>query len=200
MSLSTSSTQSTNQNNYPVSQIDLLLTAQLAVAWAGEGGEEPRLSWWKSDLVSEFGGEDLFQRLMPNTWEWAVFQSVREAACRKDEELRKKTHNPDEIISLYRLGFELDELVNERLQDLKRAGISPRKALPGLSDVLCEKWDSKSFSDWIQGHGESKFKATPAGREIKGTQPGLDQIVKKLVAALLPLAKNYPLPHFMRCE
>ena len=32
--------------------IDAILTAQLAVAWAGEGGEEPRLKWWRTDLVS----------------------------------------------------------------------------------------------------------------------------------------------------
>jgi hypothetical protein len=52
-----------------VAELDLLLTAQLAVAWAGEGhvGEEPRLGWWRSDLTSEFGGRDLFQRLLPRT-------------------------------------------------------------------------------------------------------------------------------------
>ena len=43
-----------------IQEIDLVLTAQLAVAWAGEGGEEPRLAWWRSDLASEYGGEDLF--------------------------------------------------------------------------------------------------------------------------------------------
>ena len=40
--------------------IDATLTAQLAVAWAGEGGEETRLGWWRSDMVSEYGGEYLF--------------------------------------------------------------------------------------------------------------------------------------------
>ncbi|GAB4568166.1 MAG: hypothetical protein Tsb0020_21310 [Haliangiales bacterium] len=44
----------------PLSEIDFALTAQIIIAWAGEGGEEPRLSWWRSDMVSEFGsdGED----------------------------------------------------------------------------------------------------------------------------------------------
>ena len=74
----------------PLSDIDGLLTVQIAVAWAGEGGEEPRLGWWKSDLASEFGGHDLFKRLLPHTWEWAVLQAVREAARRRDAELRRQ--------------------------------------------------------------------------------------------------------------
>ena len=52
----------------PTSALDGALTAQLAVAWAGEKGEEPRLGWWRSDLASELGGEDLFRRLLPHTW------------------------------------------------------------------------------------------------------------------------------------
>jgi hypothetical protein len=40
----------------PLSDLDAALTAQFAVAWAGETGEEPRLGWWRTDLVSEFGG------------------------------------------------------------------------------------------------------------------------------------------------
>ena len=58
----------------PRSELDQVLAAQLALAWAGEAGEEPRLGWWRSDLTSEFGGEDLFQRLLPRTWRWATLQ------------------------------------------------------------------------------------------------------------------------------
>ncbi len=72
----------------PSSELDRVLTAQLALAWAGESGEEPRLRWWRSDLASEFGGEDLFQRLLPHTWRWAVLQGAREAARRRDAEAR----------------------------------------------------------------------------------------------------------------
>jgi hypothetical protein len=42
----------------PMSDIDAALTSQLVVAWAGETGEERRLGWWRSDLVSEYGGDD----------------------------------------------------------------------------------------------------------------------------------------------
>ncbi|MEB3167475.1 MAG: BREX-6 system BrxE protein, partial [Synechococcaceae cyanobacterium] len=72
------------------SDLDIALTAQIVVAWAGESGEQPRLGWWQTDLVSEFGGEDLLKELLPRTWPWAMLQAVREAARRKDEELRAK--------------------------------------------------------------------------------------------------------------
>lgn len=184
------------------SHMDLLLTAQMAVAWAGEQGDEDdaRLGWWKTDLVSEFGGEDLFRRLLPHTWRWAVYEAVREAARRKDAELRKKAHDPDTIVSLFNLGFELDERVEERLQDLKRSGVQPIDALPGLRDVIAEVWDAERFASWVQGHGEADFKTVPVGRELKGTQPALDVALKQLVAALTPVAEAYPLPHYRRAE
>lgn len=106
----------------PTSDLDRLLAAQLAVAWAGESGEERRLGWWRTDLVSEFGGHDLFKRLLPHTWAWAALQGAREAARRRDAELRAKANDPDQILSLFSLGFELDERVEERLNELKRSG------------------------------------------------------------------------------
>jgi hypothetical protein len=48
--------------------LDEILTLQLLVAWAGEGlSDPPRLGWWRTMLVDEFGGEDLFKRLTPRT-------------------------------------------------------------------------------------------------------------------------------------
>src|SRR3954447_16703041 len=98
--------------------LDFVLTAQIALAWAGEAGEEPRLGWWRSDLTSEFGGEDLFRRLLPNTWRWATLQGAREAARRRDADIRSRDHDPDRILSLYRLGLEADERLDERLHEL----------------------------------------------------------------------------------
>jgi len=184
------------------SELDRLLTAQIAVAWAGESGEEtPRLLWWRSDLVSEFGGYDLFRRLTPHTWRWAVLQAVREAARRRDAEIRAQAHNPDQIRSLYSLGFEIDERIEERLQDLKRSGREPLEALPGLADLLGDRpsWDRDRFADWIKAHGEADFETTPLGRRLKGAPPeSLDLFVEKLVSALWPLSERYPLPHFRR--
>jgi hypothetical protein len=183
----------------PTPEVDALLTAQLAVAWAGEKGEEPRLGWWRSDLVSEFGGEDLFKRLLPSTWRWATLQGVRAAAIRRDRELRAKDHDPDRMLSLFSLGFEIDERVDERLQQLKRSGQDPSIALPGLSDAITAIWDKSGFADWVSGHEKTEFVASPVGRRIKGSAPGsLDGIVRRLVGALYPLSDEYPLPHYRR--
>lgn len=185
------------QEPLPLSDLDAILVAQLAIAWAGEGGEEPRLGWWRTDLVSEFGGEDLFQRLLPHTWKWAVLQAVREAARRRDAELRHQSHDADTVLSLYSLGFEVDERVEERLQELKRTRPDPMMALPGLQEVVTEGWARASFGEWVQGHGTVDFVTAPIGRRLRGdppSSPGL--LVKKLVAACWPLGDGYPLPHY----
>ncbi len=183
------------------SELDLALTAQIAVAWAGEGGEEPRLGWWQTDLVSEFGGEDLLRRLLPKTYTWAILQSVRQAARRKDEALRAKTSDPDQLVTLYRFGFELDEQIDERLQSHRRSRRPPHEALPGLKEVLGSTlhgpWDGDQFLLWVGAHGPGQAEATPTGRLLKGVVPaGLDRKVAQLVAALAPLADSYPMPHF----
>lgn len=180
-------------------ELDLVLTAQIAVAWAGEGGEEPRLGWWRSDMVNEFGGEDLFSRLLPHTWKWAVLQAAREAARRTDAEGRAQHHNPDEIVSLFYLGFELDERIEERLQDLKRSVAAPADALPGLADVVQEAWSKDAFQAWVTDHGKPNFTAEPIGRRLTGAMPPkLSELVPLLLGALNPLADKYPLSHYRR--
>jgi hypothetical protein len=182
-----------------MSEIDRALTSQFVVAWAGETAEEKRLGWWRSNLVAPYGGMDLFRRLLPSTWEWAVLQGAREAARRKDAELRRQDHDRDRILSLFSFGFELDERIDERLQDLKRSGRSPQDALPGLADGIDPVWKRDRFLDWVRGHGEAETTAVPLGRRVKGTAPAsLDLLVRHLVAALAPLADNYPMPHFKR--
>jgi hypothetical protein len=182
----------------PTSDIDMALTSQFVVAWAGEAGEESRLGWWRSDLTSEYGGEDLFRRLLPSTWRWAVLQGAREAARRVDAELRSRDHEPDRIVSLFRLGFELDERIEERLAGLKRSGRTPDVALPGLAITLSD-WHPEGFWDWVAGHGEAGGTPSPAGRRLSGSPPAaLGQQVRRLVAGLAPAAGSYPLPHFRR--
>lgn len=181
-----------------LAEIDQALTAQLLVAWAGEAGEDKRLGWWRSDLVSEFGGEDLFRRVLPRTWQWAVLQGAREAARLRDAELRGQDHDADRILSLFSLGFELDERIEERLQDLKRAGDPPAQALPGLA-LITPTWDQAAFFAWVAGHGEPNTTATPIGRRLKGTPPNtLRDQIRDLVAALAPTADAYPLPHYRK--
>jgi hypothetical protein len=181
-----------------MSDIDVALTSQLVVAWAGEKGEDGRLGWWRSDLVSEYGGEDLFRRLLPRTWRWAVLQGAREAARRKDAELRNQDHDRDRIVSLFSLGFELDERIEERLQDLKHSGAAPDEALPGLA-VVRDGWHQDQFWDWVIGHGRADAVQSVVGRRLKGSPPAaVDHLVRKLVAGLAPAAETYPLPHFRR--
>lgn len=43
----------------PISEVDHILTAQLVVAWAGEGGEEKRLGWSSLHPVQDAAGEAL---------------------------------------------------------------------------------------------------------------------------------------------
>lgn len=197
--LPTPATSSTRTSAIPDSDLDQILSAQLAVAWAGEAGEERRLGWWRTDLLSEFGGYDLFKRLLPRTWDWAALQGAREAARRRDAELRARASDPDQILSLFRLGFELDERVEERLQEHKRAGKAPNIALPSAGALISEHWNADAFRDWAAGHGEAAYTAAPIGRLLKGAPPASPaQLVRSLVAALLPLADSYPLPHYRR--
>jgi len=134
MSLVATTSRGSEVTPIALSEVDQALTAQIVIAWAGEGGiDEKRLGWWRSDLVSQYGGETLFRQLLPDSWQWAVLQGARECARRKDAQLRRQDHNPDRIFSLYRFGFELDERIKERFQDLKRGGGEPQTALPGLA-------------------------------------------------------------------
>ena len=190
-----------NESPIPVSEIDHLLTAQIVIAWAGEGGEEKRMGWWRSDLISEFGGEDLFKRMLPNTWQWSLLQAVREVARQHDKKLRGNDHDADSIVSLYRLGFLIDERLDDRLAELKRLGGDPKIALPGLKDGMPDQWDKASFEGWMQGHGKVESVAAPLGRRIRGTQPeSLDLLTKHLIAACSPLTDEFPMPHFRSKE
>lgn len=185
----------------PQSALDLILTAQIAVAWAGETGDPPRLGWWRSDMASEFGGEDLFRRLLPNSWPWAVLQAAREAARRTDAESRRQSHDADTLLSLYCLGVETDRRLDERLTDLVRSGQPPVTALPGLATWLDKPFDRAAFAEWVAEHGEPNITQSPLGRRLRGNPPDdLEAVVRSLVSALAPLGDAYPLPHFRRAS
>lgn len=181
------------------SEIDSLLASQIIVAWAGErgGDDERRLGWWRTDLVSEYGGRDFFKRLLARTSEWAVLQAVREAARRTDSIAKKQVPDADALISLYGLSFEIDERLEERIQELKRTSKQPAESLPALAAFINTPWNQQGFLDWVQGQGKSEFSVTSTGRQLKGVLPSsLDSITKRLVGALSPIAKEFPFPHF----
>lgn len=183
----------------PTSTLDLILTAQFAVAWAGEGGESPRLAWWRTDMVSEFGGADLFQRIAPSSWRWAVLQAARTAAQRADRAARQRLDDADKVLTLFFQGFEVDEHIEERLQELKRLYAEPERGLPGLRAVVSEEWNRAAFEAWVRAGGEPESTATSTGRLLKGAAPAsLDLRFQKLVSVLQPLGSEYPLPYFRR--
>ncbi len=185
----------------PRGDLDGLLTAQIAVAWAGEKGEERRLGWWDSDLTGELGGEDLFRVLLPATWAWATLQAARAAATRRDAAMRALGSNPDAALTLFFQGFVIDELAEERLRDLKGSGQGPLEALPDLREVILNRWSHDSFAGWLAAFEAPETEPTPLGRRIKGPAPeGLDRRVRQLLGALVPLADHYPLPHYRRPE
>ena len=180
--------------------LDGILCLQLSVAWAGEGRCEPtRLGWWPTDLVDPAGGGDLFARLVPRTHEWAALQAVREAARRVDAKARKAMDAPDEIRTLFHLGFRLDERLSERLAKYKCSGFAPHKALPGLFDFGAV-FNRDLLANWLIAGAEGvEYQVVPGGRELQGDIPAeMDALVTYLAAALVPLPDQYPMP-FVRC-
>lgn len=191
----------------PDGDLDALLTAQFLVAWAGES---ERLGWWRSTLVSRYGGIDLFGRLTPQTASWVVLQAVRETARRHDAERRAQGGEADNKLTLFHLGFERDEQADERLQHHKRSDKPPIAVLPLLRDFIRlptpdndgddddDVFDRDHFERFLRP-GAAKHVVEPGGRRLTGTPPtDLPDLVRHLLAALVPLPAEYPLPYFRR--
>ncbi len=180
-----------------LAQLDKILELQLAVAWAGEASTDPpRLRWWRTAMNDEFQGEDLFRRLAPKTWRWAALESARQAAKRVDDRHRRAADDADHLLSLFRLGFEIDEQLDDRLRQLKQSEVPPSEVFPDLTELMSE-WSPDRFGTWLATHTESKFTATATGRRLQGEKPTQpSEVAEKLVAALRPLADEYPLPYF----
>lgn len=178
-------------------QLDAILALQLAVAHAGETSTDPpRLGWWSTAMCDEFGGEDLLRRLTPRTWQWGVLETARAAAIVTDDRLRRRAEDPDNLVTLYRLGFEIDEQVGERLSELKQSESEVEEALPILA-ALTSAWSREAFESFLRSLGEANFTATVTGRRLRGAPPDdpVEQ-ARQLAAALLPLEAQYILPHY----
>jgi hypothetical protein len=201
--MSDASLASTVKRNDRVSQrdIDSLLSAQLIVAWAGEKGdaEDPasqRLGWWQTNLVGE-GAEYDLKELLPNTWRWAMLQAVRHAAKIHDASVRAKDHDPDRLLTLYSLGFEIDEKVDERLTQFKQNSKAIEEVLPDVASMISAGWSLDRFTSWVAKHGKESSTSVPAGRRLKGQPPEqIQAMLGRLIAGLAPMADAYPMPHF----
>lgn len=177
---------------------DAVLTLQLAVAWAGERGEdEPRLGWWDTDMISKYGGHALLRDLAPRTFAWAALEVAREAARRRDAAARGRDANADRLISLFRFGFDVDEQLADRLAELKRASQPPEAALPALG-ALIGAWDRDGFVSWLEALSDAPNVVNdPAGRRLTGTPNGdVVETARRLARALVPLGDNYLCPHY----
>jgi hypothetical protein len=180
------------------SAIDLILALQITVAWAGEGLCDPqRLNWWRTDVVDEDGGGDLFQRLFPKTHQWTSLEAVRQVAVQKDQQIRLGMAQPDQVRTLFFLGFELDERFADRMISHKRNGELPQKVLP-LPIDLKEQFSKPGFEAALQVPGQKiDFQVSPAGRELEGKMPEAPELwIRNLATALLPLSDRYPMPFY----
>lgn len=175
-------------------ELDAILTLQLAAAWAGErGSDDPRLGWWHTDMVSEYGGHALFARLAPRTAQWAALEVAREAARRVDELARSRDANPDRLWSLFHFGYAIDEQLGDRLAHHKRSGKSPREALPELPEL--ESWQQPAFVAWVARGAAPRVSKEPSGRRLTAKHEDPVELARALAHALLPLSSDYPCPH-----
>ena len=181
-------------------ELDEILSLQLAVAWAGETGDEDetRLGWWTTDLLSEFGGIALFKRVAPRTAHWVAYETAREAARRVDAERRSTDAKPDELHSLFHFGVRIDEQLDDRLLALKHGDRPPQEALPSLAELPAE-WEPKAFSTWLQRVSlDLKVKTKPEPCGLRVVKPPKEPIARaRAFAAALSMksATTYPCPH-----
>ncbi len=116
-----------------------------------------------------------------------------------DKAARERMADPDAVRSIFFLGFEVDEQLDDRLVYLRRLGTdgkAPAEALE-LPLPLGAEFDGAKLEAVLVGSSCEPFKKEPGGRQLKGAPPAEPQVVvRRLVAALVPLTDTYPLPHF----
>ena len=177
--------------------LDELLTLQLLVAWAGEGATDPpRLRWWRTSLCDELGGEDLFARLTPRTWKWAVLEAARVAAGAADAEMRSHAADHDRLVSLFHFGFAIDEQLEDRLAELKRHVPEPVEALPELAPIY-SAWDPDAFRARLRALAEVSTAPSSLGLRLEGEMPARPEVAARMLAAALAAdSDRYPAPHW----
>ena len=147
-------------------------------------------------MVSKYGGLALMEQLTARTAAWAVLQTALEAGRRTEARLRATDADPDRLISLFHLGFELDEALSDRLREHKGSGASPTEALPALREVMAS-WDPQRFEGWLELDEAPPVAAEPAGRRLTGRPPSDPvSLVQGLASGLRPLSDAYPFPHY----
>lgn len=175
--------------------LDQILALQFSVAWAGESGGDPRrLGWWQSDLIDGETGGDLFARLLPRTHEWAGLSLARRCAVRVDAAALSHLSAGERVLTLFHLGFEVDERLCDRVAEHRRHRRSPKEVLRDRLDIGYE-WSTGAFAKRLAALGTPKVEVTTAGRRLKAKTLAPLEAARQLAAALLPLPEKYPLPY-----
>lgn len=183
-------------------ELDEILAIQLLIAWAGEtpGGGTSRLGWWKTDLIDDEAGGDLWKRLLPRTHRWAGLDAARRAAYLTDDRLRRPAKNADSHFTLFHFGFELDEALSERLAHHVLEAHAPAEVLPLLSQIGT-KFDRARLAKVLGATvADASFKVVAGGRQLKKVaQEGLPDRARRLAVAMLaePVATAYPVPFIL---
>lgn len=180
-------------------ELDEILSVQLLIAWAGEspGGDSPRLGWWKTDVIDDEAGGDLWKRLLPRTHRWAGLDAARRAAYLTDERLRRPAKNADSQMTLFHFGFEIDEALAERLAHHVLEARNPAEVLPHLS-ALGSRFDRATLAKALAADDlDASFKVVAGGRQLKKVaNETIPARALRLATALLsdPVAPAYPVP------
>lgn len=177
--------------------LDLILSFQMIVAWAGEGlSEPPRLGWWRTDMVDKQGGGYLLEELVPRTHQWASLEAAWRAAIQADRQKRQDMAKPDAVRTLFFWGFSVDEQLADRLREHKQSQACPAQVLPLRMDIE-KAFNPEAFEIALRIDSMPQYKVVPSGRQI--TEPmlgGHGGCAEKLMAALLPLTDHYPMPFY----
>ena len=177
--------------------LDRILSFQVLVAWAGEGlSDPPRLGWWRTDMVDKGGGGYLLEELMPRTHQWASLEAAWQAAIQADCQKRLDMARPDAVRTIFFWGFGIDEQIADRLREHKQSQSVPDQVL-ALPMNIEEVFSEAVFEAAVHSQPMPEYKVVPNGRQMMGPLPGgHDLCAAKLVAALLPLAAEYPMPFY----
>lgn len=178
--------------------LDTILAYQFTIAWAGEAlSEPPRLKWWRTAMVDDAAGGDLMLRLAPRTHEWASLEVVREAAILTDRKARQRMADSDKVRTLFFWGFEVDELLVERICQLKWSLKKPSETLP-LALPLDMDFHQTSLEQAIrETAADVPYFLQSSGRELKSALPDDPAAAAKMLfGAMLPFSPEYPAPFF----
>lgn len=183
----------------PYSVLDAVLALQITVAWAGESGSDGnRLGWWNGGLTDDLAGGDFFSRTTPATAGWAMLDACRRSAIMVDRRQRREhLASPDQVRTIFHLGYALDEALAERLRLLKQMGGEPAASL-AMPLAVDGPFDRMALDRFLESLGDVPSpRIAPAGREMPGRPPeSVEILMRHLVGALRPLPGHYPMPYY----